>query len=187
MSHLSNKLAEFIFEELSASDMAEAKRHVAECSDCREQVEQFQRTHAMLRALPDLDPPRHVIFAPPERLSWLRRFQWRLAVPVSAAVALIIAILIALSPNPAPVIVSVPAPAPPAVQAQNVDYDRIIGELRQSERVWLAGELDKRDKEIQRLRGELAYYDYLQRTVLKETWDNASSIQLLAKRSESQD
>ena len=101
--------------------------------------------------------------------------------------ALIIAILIALSPNPAPVIVSVPAPAPPAVQAQNVDYDRIISELRQSERVWLAAELDKRDKEIQRLRGELAYYDYLQRTVLKETWDNASSIQLLAKRSESQD
>ena len=41
MSHLSGKLAEFIFEELSASEMAETKRHVAECSDCREQVEQF--------------------------------------------------------------------------------------------------------------------------------------------------
>jgi anti-sigma factor RsiW len=189
MSHLSNKLAEFVFDELSAPEMAEAKRHVAQCSDCRQQVEQFQRTHAMLRVLPDLDPPRHIIFAPPERRSWLHVFDWRLALPVSAAIALIIAALIAVSPAPAPapIIVSVPAPVPPAVQTQNVDYDRIISELRQSERVWLSGELDKRDKEIQRLRGELAYYDYLQRSIRKETWDNASSIQLLAQRSESRD
>jgi len=187
MSHLSNRLAEFIFEELSAPEMAEANEHLAQCSDCRDQVEQFQRTHAMLRALPDLDPPQRIIFAPPERPAWLRVFDWRLVAPVSAAVALIVAVLLALSPNPAPVIVSVPAPAPPTVQAQNVDYERIVSEVRQSERVWLSGELDKRDKQIQRLQGELAYYDYLQKSVLKETWDNAANIQLLAQRAESRD
>jgi hypothetical protein len=188
MSHLTNKIAEFIFEDLSAHEMAEARRHLAECSDCREQVEQFQRTHAMLRALPDLDPPRRIIFAPPERPAWQHVFAGRLAMPLSAAVALIIAVLIALSPAPAPLIVSVPAPAAPAVdrvQAQEIDYDRIISELRQSERVWVAGELGKRDKEIQRLQGELAYYEYVQKNVAKETWHNASSIQLLAQRSES--
>ncbi len=104
-----------------------------------------------------------------------------------AATALVIAILSAMTPVPAPVSIPTAASAPVVVQAQNVDYDRIVRELRQSDRVWIAGELDKRDKEIQRLRGELAYYDNLQRTVLKETWNNASSIQLLAQRTESRD
>src|SRR5437867_3434548 len=187
MSHLSDKLTELIFEELSASEMAEAKRHLAQCSDCRQQVEQFQRTHAMLRALPDVDPPRHIIFAPPERPAWLGIFDWRAALPVSAAVALILAMFVLFSPNPAPVIVSVPAPAPPTVQVQNVDYDRITREVGQSERVWLAGEVEKRGKEIQRLQGSLDYYEHLQHDVWKVPLENAGSIQLLAQRSEQRD
>jgi hypothetical protein len=167
--------------------MVEARRHVSECTGCRLQVEQFERTHFVLKNAPDLDPPRQIIFAPPEHRQWRPLFGWRWVTPLTAATALVIAILSALSPAPAPVSIPTAASAPIVVQAQNVDYDRIIRELRRSDRAWLAGELDKRDKEIQRLRGELAYYDNLQRTVLKETWNNASSIQLLAQRTESRD
>jgi len=167
--------------------MAEARQHLAQCSDCRQQVEQFQQTHAMLRALPDVDPPRRIVFAPPERPAWLGIFDWRAALPVSAAVVLIIAMFVVFSPNPAPLILSVPAPVAPAVQVQNVDYDRIISEVRRSERVWFAGELEKRDKEIQRLQGSLDYYEHLQHAVWKETLENAGSIQLLAQRSEQRD
>ena len=182
MSHLTEKLAEFVFGELSALEMTAARRHVEECSDCRRQVEQFQRTHAMLKASPEMDPPRHIVFAPPERRTWLSVLDWRLAMPVSAAAALVIAILIAISPAPAPIIISAQAPAPVVVQAQSVDYNQIVNELRRSERVWLASELEKRDKEILRLQGELAYYESFQRAVMKETLVNASSIQLLAER-----
>ena len=75
-----------------------------------------------------------------------------------------------------------PAAAPVIVQNEKIDYERIINEVRRSDRAWLANELDKRDKEIQRLQSELAYYEDFQRAVMKETMENASSIQLLAAR-----
>ena len=136
----------------------------------------------MLKASPDMDPPRHIVFTPPERRTWRSILDWRLAMPVSVAAALVIAILIALSPAPAPIIISTQASAPVVVQGQSVDYNRIVNELLQSERAWVAGELERRDKEIQRLQGELAYYENFQRAVMKETLENASSIQLLADR-----
>ena len=62
MSHLNEKIAEFIFGELSEQEMADAQRHLAQCSDCREQVEQFQTTYAMLKSSPDAEPPRRILF-----------------------------------------------------------------------------------------------------------------------------
>src|SRR5271166_5307345 len=86
MSHLGEKLAEFVFEELSIPEMAQARRHVAECLDCREHVEQFQMTHAMLKASPDVDPPRNIVFEfDKPRLSW-----WRRWAPAVAAAALVL-------------------------------------------------------------------------------------------------
>jgi hypothetical protein len=74
---------------------------------------------------------------------------------------------------------------------QPVDYERIIGELRASQEKLLANELKKRDtaqsKELQRLRSEIAYLDSVQAAIRRETYENASSIQLLAQKSESQD
>src|SRR2546430_6647702 len=181
MAHLNEKLAEFFYGELPASEMDGARRHLAECTACQLQLGQFEKTHLALRSAPDLDPPRQIVFAPPERRSRLPVFAWRWATPLMAAAALVIAILNAVSSAPAPVSIVTPASTPAIVQAQNVDYARIISDLRESDRAWIAVELRKRDKEIQRLQGELAYYDNLQRTVLKETWNNASSIQLLAQ------
>src|SRR2546427_10404948 len=62
MSHITEKLTEFIFEELSPPEMAEAKRHLTECSNCRDQVDRFQQTLALLRTAPEIEPPRNIVF-----------------------------------------------------------------------------------------------------------------------------
>jgi len=188
MAHLEDKVADFFYGELSASEMDNARHHLLECADCRVQVANFERTHLELKASPDQDPPRHIVFAPPERRPWRSVLDWRAAVPALAAVAaLIMAVMVAIRPVPGPARVSTPMPAPVVAQVQNVDYSRIIDEVRQSERAWLVGELEKRDKQIQQLQGELAYYESLQRSVLKQTFENASSVQLLAQHTQSQD
>ena len=151
MAHLGDKLAEYFYEELPSVELTEAQKHVEGCKECRLQVEQFERVHLSLKAAPDLEPPRRVVFQPPERRSWLSWLEWRLAATATAAVALVGGIVIGFS---------------------------------HADRVWVAEELNKRDTEIQRLRGELAYYENFQRTVMRETLENGSAIQLLAQRTE---
>lgn len=187
MAHLNERLADFFYGELTISEMTDARRHVAECGECHGQLEQFEKMHLALRSSPDVEPPRHIVFAPPEPRAPWAIFDWRVWAPLStAAAALIIAIFTAISPGPALVSVSTPspAPAPVVVQAQEVDYNRIVDEVRRSERAWTSGELEKRDQAIRRLQGELAYYESYQRAVRRETLENASSIQLLAQRTE---
>ena len=185
MAHLGDKLAEFFYQELPAADMREATRHVESCAECRLQVQQFEKTHLFLKTAPDVDPPRRVVFSAPShqaRQSWLAWLDWRSVAAASAAAAVLAGVVIRLAPLPPPVTVSMPAAAPVVLQSEKVDYARIVSEVRQSERAWMTRELDKRDKEIQRLQGELAYYENFQRAVMKETMENASSIQLLAAR-----
>jgi hypothetical protein len=192
MAHLNDKLADFFYEELPASEMVEARRHVAECGDCRAQVQLLESTHLALKKLPDAEPPRRVVFARPEPAVRWAVLDWRFLAPMAAAVAaLVIAVMPASSPAPAPVPVAVtapaPVPAPVVAQPQTIDYDRIVDQVRQTDRTWFAEQLEKRDREIRQLQGQLAYYESYQRTVMKETWENASSIQLLAKRTSVQD
>jgi hypothetical protein len=156
MAHLDDKVAEFYYGELPASEMAGARRHVAECAECRGHVEKFERTHLAVSQSADFDPPRHVIFAPREQRSWWSVLDWRVLAPLSTAVAaLVIAVLVAISMAP--------------------------------DREWMANELAKRDREILQLQGQLAYYESYQRAVLTKTYENSSSIQLLAQRTQSQD
>ncbi len=154
MAHLGDKLAEFFYRELAADEMSEVQRHVESCAECRREVSQFERMHLSLKAVPALDPPRRIILAAPESRPWFAWFDWR-----SAVTAGIAAVLVTLIVN---VSFLRHAPAP------------------ENDRAWLAGELEKRDQEIQRLQGELAYYENFQRTVMKETLENGSAIQLLA-------
>ena len=189
MSHLSDRLAEFVFGELSTSETAEAHRHLAECSDCRDQVGQFQKMHAMLKASPDVEPPRRMVFEveKPQFAPWL----WRWLAPMVASAAVAWAV-VAIAPRPQPVVerVVVQQQVPQPV-AQPIDYEEIISKIRASQEGWLANELRRHDaaqvKEIERVRGELALVDGLQRSMWKETIENASSIQLLAQKSGSQD
>jgi hypothetical protein len=192
MAHLNDKLADFFYEELPASEMVEARRHVAECGECRTQLQLFEKTHLALKALPEAEPPRRVVFAPGARPARWGVLDWRFLAPMAAAVAaLVLAVMPARSPAPAPVPVAVTAPASapvvPQAQPQNIDYDRIVDQVRQADRAWFADQLAKRDREIRQLEGQLAYYESYQRTIVKETMENASSIQLLAQRTPSQD
>ena len=193
MPHLSEKIAEFVFAELSSNEIAEAQRHLAACADCRNEVESFKRTHAFLKHSPDVEPPRRIIFEAEKR-----SFAWRWVAPLAAAAAIILAVLIAapiqvrwqdsqvtiafreISQNPAPVPDVIREPV-----AQPVDYEGIIATVRESQQVWLANELKARDvahsHEIQRLNGNVAYLESMQRAMYRDTLDNASSIQLLAK------
>jgi hypothetical protein len=86
-------------------------------------------------------------------------------------------------------VVTAPATAPVGVPApsQPIDYDRIVDQVRQADRAWFTDQLARRDREIRQLEGQLAYYESYQRTLVKETMENASSIQLLAKQTSSQD
>jgi hypothetical protein len=192
MAHLNDKLADFFYEELPASEMVEARRHVAECGECRTQLQLFEKTHLALKALPEAEPPRRVVFTPAARPARWGVLDWRFFAPMAAAVAaLVLAVMPARSPAPAPVPVAVTAPASgpvvPQAQPQNIDYDRIVDQVRQADRAWFADQLAKRDREIRQLEGQLAYYESYQRTIVKETMENASSIQLLAQRTSSQD
>ena len=186
MAHLGEKVAEFFYEELPSDEMKAARQHVQACAECRLQIQQFEKVHLALKASPDMDPPSRIILPLPDRRGRFGWFDWRQLATASAAAALI-AGFIAHSPAPAPpapAAISAPASAPVVVQAEKVDYNRIVNEVQQSERSWFAGELQKRDQEIKRLQGELAYYETFQRTVMRETLQNGSAIQLLAQRTE---
>ena len=209
MSHLEDKLAEFVFEELSGPDMEQARRHVAQCLECQSRVAGFQKVRQSLEQLPDLDVPRRMVFLPSDvATSRWSGFPLRWAIPAGVGAALLLAVVLAgpvqfdfhdsgmtialgqINPElqsvaPEPVVLELQEPPP-------VDYEQIVARVLEDQQVWLAAELDRRisainlanDSDIQRVRGELAYlYDW-QRATLRDTYENASSIQLLAQRTE---
>lgn len=123
MSHLNERIAEFVLGEMTGSEAAGAAEHVRQCQECSRQVQDFTRIHQMLKASPDADLPRPVLFeverpAPSSSPAWLRRW----LPPVASAVAASILTAVFLSPAPAP---------PPA------DYDNLVIELQT-----LRGDLD---------------------------------------------
>jgi len=181
MTHLTEKIAEFVCGELSPSEMAEAQRHLAECPACREQVSGFQSTYAMLKSSPDAEPPRRILFEfeRPQRAAWI----WRWVGPMAASAAVALAV-VTLTPRPQAQqqiverIVQQPVStnAAAAPQLQQVDYQQIIDELR--------ADLKKRDaeqtKEFQRVRGQMDYLQAYQLRIEHDTDSNASQLQLLA-------
>jgi anti-sigma factor RsiW len=140
MSHLGERITDYVFEELSAAEMAEVKSHLAACSACRKEVELFQRTHSLLKASPDVNPPRNIVFEFEKPA--MNRF-WKWVAPMTAAAVLLMGVALAAplqirwndsqltiafgrlpEPAPAPPAVA-PAPVVERVVAQPVDYARI--------------------------------------------------------------
>ena len=130
--------------------------------------------------------PRRIMFEfeKPRVTSWV----WRWLAPMAASAAVALAV-VSLAPRqqPQPQIVErvvekqVVTQSQPSA-AEPVDYQKI--------QAWLTTELNKRDrqaKELMRVRGDLALLDSYQRAVEKETWNNASSIQLLASKTKDQE
>src|SRR5580765_1837937 len=135
MAHLTEKVAEFIFGELSAQEMADAQRHLTQCAGCRQEVEQFQTTYAMLKTSQDAEPPRRIMFEfeKPRTAAWI----WRWLAPMAASAA-VAALVVTFTPRPQQPpqvierqVVQQQASAP---QAQPVDYQKIINDLREEKK-----------------------------------------------------
>lgn len=107
--------------ELSAAETAECDRHVGTCERCRAELERWQTTAASLRSLPQVEPPRRIVFAPepiPESRDaepWWRSM-WHSGPQLGFASASVLALAIVahglLGRIPA-----APAPAPAQMQA----------------------------------------------------------------------
>jgi hypothetical protein len=186
MTHITDKIADFVFQELSARDLSDFKEHVGACSTCRKQVEEFQRTLSMLKVSPEIEPPRSICFEfeKPRTPSWL----WRWMAPMAASAAVALAV-VSFAPRQVQIVERVvdrPATQQPA--AQPIDYQRIVNDVRAAEQAWLENELKTRDasqsKDVLRLRGELQALDFYQRSLQRETWENARDVQLLAAKTD---
>jgi anti-sigma factor RsiW len=200
MKHLGDQVTDFVFGELSSMEIDEMRRHLTDCADCRQAVEQFKHTHAMLKSSPDVEPPRRIIFEVEKRPA---PFSWRWLAPVGVAAALIIAVLLAApihvqwqdsqmtisfgKPIVPPVqsVQPVQVAAPPSASAavQPVDYDRIIREVQDSQQSWLVNELKRHDAmqiaEINRLSSAVLYMANEQKILARQGNENAASIQLI--------
>lgn len=190
MTHLGERLTDFVFGELPANEMEDARRHVAACADCRNQAEQLEHTRSLLKMSPDVEPPRRILFEF-ER----PRALWRWLIPVGVAAALILAVLIAapmqmqwhdsqLTLSFGKISAPVPAVAPVTVSqpaVQPIDYERIARQVEDSQRAWLEGELKKQGtaqmREIGQLQGTLAYINAQQQNIARDNALNAASIQ----------
>ncbi len=130
MAHLKDKLAEFFYSELPAVEMSEARRHVEECTECRLQLQQFERIHVVLRSVPELEPPHNIVLSEPQRNPWFAWFDWRPIAASTAAAAIVAGIVVRLSPVPVlPTPVATASIVPPVVQAEKNDYKRIINDV----------------------------------------------------------
>lgn len=176
MLHLEDKLAEYVYEELSTAEMAEARQHVAACAGCRHRVEEFQKIQHALNAWPDTDLPQRLVFAPADHVRRRMAVPLRWLAPLAAAAALVLAVFLA---------------GPVHVEWRDSQLTIAFGKLPETRLQALDAKLENittaNAKDIQRVRGELAYVETLQRAFWKETLENATSIQLLARRAELQD
>jgi hypothetical protein len=208
MSHLEDRLAEFVFEELSEPRMEQARRHVAQCLECQGLVSGFQRVRRSLEQVRDLDVPRRMVFVEseaPARRSWLPA-GW--LVPIGVAAVLLLAFLfvvpiemdwrnggvtVAFGNIPAPEAAPQPAPIQQAtLEPEPIDYTRLALEVEALDRAWLEVELNTRldaldtayQREIRTVRGEMDYLIRLQEVVTRDTLENSTNIFLLAERSQ---
>jgi predicted anti-sigma-YlaC factor YlaD len=157
MSHITEKLAEFVFEELSLSEMTEAKMHLNECVGCREDLTRFQRTLGVLKTSSDLEPPRNVVFEF-EKPASNRFWRW---FPATAAIAALLLITVALIGR---------------VHFQwrdsqlTIAFGQPIAPAQADQTAELAAEL-------QRVKGYLAYLDNRQQAVERDTVVIAARMQ----------
>lgn len=81
--------------ELSASENAEYNRHVRTCERCQVELARYQATVSCLRSIPQVEPPRRIVFAPEpvEREPWWRRM-WQSGPQLGFASATVLALAI---------------------------------------------------------------------------------------------
>lgn len=188
MTHLGEKITDYLMGEMSTAERTEAEAHLSQCSLCAGKLEEFRHTYALLQTVPDAHPPRPLVFAPEKKMA--RPAVWRWLTPAfSAAAASIITALI-LSPSPSDSSRSVESDnaASSPVAEPAVDVDKILNDFRVSNEQGLAAGLDERRRQaLQQAQSEMDYWERQQRAVSRGTLDTARTIQLLAQQVPSED
>jgi anti-sigma factor RsiW len=157
MAHLGERITDYIFEELPAAELAEAKSHVAQCGECHAAVEHFQRTRSLLQAVPDVDPPRSAVLTF-EKPRAVRSWTWKWLAPMAAAAVILVTVFV----------------VPIQVQWKNSQLTIAFGTA--------AVEQDNAAA-IQELQSQLGFLARLQQGQQTEIWRALSSVDLLAKQS----
>lgn len=85
--HEDERLSAFLDDELSDDDALEVTRHLAGCDRCLAELEDLRHARALLRGLPNLDPPA-TIFSDAVAHASLERLRWSRTVRL-ASVALL--------------------------------------------------------------------------------------------------
>ena len=191
MSHLEDRLAEFVFEELPSEEMTTARRHVAQCLECQGRISDFQKIRHSLEQLPDVDLRRRMVFVPEgpslkrSPRSWFS-FAW--AVPGAVAAALVVAVLlagplriewgdqgvlIALGQEIAePQAVSVAA----AVDYDNLDYERIAARIESEQQTAVDAQLQQFSSEISEIARIIAANDDANRLEILRLQSEVASL-----------
>src|SRR5262245_46983593 len=156
MSHVTEKIAEIIFEELPAQEIAAAKQHLAECAACQEQVDRFQQTLAMLKAAPDAELPRNIVFEFEKPVN--RIWRW---FPATVAIAALLLVTIALVGRV-------------HIQWHDSQLTIAFGQAVSPAQADAAADLAT---EIQRMKGHMAYLEGRQQAVERDTIAIAATIQ----------
>jgi anti-sigma factor RsiW len=155
MSHLGERVADYLVGEMTESEAAEASEHIRQCSDCSSQVAAFKHTLAMLQSVPDREPPRPLVFEAERKSQPAASWLWRWASPAIAAVAASILTVMLMSP------------------------------ASDTERSWqaeLQRRDQAHQEDLLRLRTELALLEKNQGLAKSEAWKTAIDVQMLAKR-----
>jgi anti-sigma factor RsiW len=163
--HLNDKLAEFVYEELPPSAMAEARNHVSACAECKTRVEEFERIHLALKAMPDEDLPRRVVVARQgEHSRRLRSRPLRWLAPVGVAVAAVLALALV---------------GPVHLDWHDSQFTVAFGTQPARSPATAAVE-----SELTQLRLQVAYLNEIQEQLVAYTYQNGSDIQRLAQKSQ---
>jgi len=181
MSHLEDRLAEFVFEDLPPTEMDRARHHVAQCLECQQKVQSFQKTLGLLEQVPSRDVPRRVVFVEPpssvpqtvsaQRVIAWTRLAW--ALPSGVAALLVLTVLlgggvsvewsdgirVAFGRPESQVGVETAIPGIANVDYGQLDYDQIANELSASVTSSYDSVFDEMRAELSRVRVELERLD----------------------------
>lgn len=105
-------LRDYAFDELPASDRITMERHLTECTDCAQELDQLRLTTAALRMLPDREIPQRIAFVSDKvfQPSPLARF-FGARLGFASACVLAAALVVFAYHRPAPQQMAVSAPA----------------------------------------------------------------------------
>jgi anti-sigma factor RsiW len=129
MAHLGDRITDYVFGEMTTQEFSAAQEHLRECSDCAGQVEELRRTRNLLQAVPDVEPPRPIIFEVERKAAW-KPWLWKWAAPAAAAVAASVLTAVLMSPTQA----QFAAELEKRDQAHQMDLERVRSEIAYWER-----------------------------------------------------